>query len=74
MVLVRYGNEKTTKNFGRMKFHEDTEWSMKRESILREKQLNDAGYYAFITEEKQKETTHYIVWSSQSKRRGSRRK
>jgi hypothetical protein len=74
MVLIRYGRETTTKQFGRQPYYEDSVWSTVREALLRQYQLEAAGYYPRITESRVKSALQYTVWSSRSKRRGSRRK
>jgi hypothetical protein len=67
LVLIRYGNEKIKRFFGKMLYREDTVWSMRRESYLRAKHLDAAGLYPKITGEKV-----FTVWSSISHRKGTR--
>lgn len=66
LVLIRYGNEKIKRFFGKMLYREDTVWSMKREAYLRAKSLDAAGMYPKITGEK-----IFTVWSSISHRKGT---
>jgi hypothetical protein len=67
LVLIRYGDEKIKRFFGKMLYREDTVWSMRREADLRAKSLDAAGMYPRITGEKV-----FTVWSSISHRKGTR--
>jgi len=67
LVLIRYGKESIHRFFGKMLYREDTVWSMKREAVLRGKQIEGAGLYPKIMGEKV-----FTVWSSISHRKGTR--
>ncbi len=75
MVLIRTGRDGVTRgnDKSKMLFYEDTVWSMPRDAALRSKQLEDAGYFTIVDEKRfTNAPTEHVVWSSQSKRKGTR--
>ena len=75
MVLIRFGRDGVTRGNDKSKqqYLEDSIWSTEREATLRENQLTGAGYFVIVdTKRYTNAPTEYVVWRSESKRRGTR--
>jgi hypothetical protein len=72
MVFIRFGNPEVSRTFGKELYYEDTVWGREPEAKAREAQLKRAGYYSEQTKYVRGDTTHYVVWSNQAHRKGTR--
>ena len=71
MVLLRYGEQESSRMFKKGRFYSDTIWSTEREANARVKVLEGAGHYAHVTTRETKEGTEYTVWSNHPHKRGT---
>ena len=71
MVLIRYGNQDSSKMLMRGRFYEDTVWSTEREAEGRVNVLESAGHYAIIKKREKAEGTEYTIWTNHPHKKGT---
>lgn len=70
-MLIRYTDEKTFLQAGKVRYYGDCVFNRRRDAEMRKSQLDRANYYSIITEKEGVNGTEFSVWKTKSDRKGT---